>query len=87
MCNSSINLFSLLYCHRNCKMEALASQSSNFFVEKIPTQFSCEVRGNDKHDCCLCKLHSSEGNESFGTSTWKYRGSKSVPAGILHAVV
>ena len=35
----------------------------------------------------LCKVYSSRGAFCFGTSSRKYRRSKSAPAGVLHAVV
>ena len=38
-------------------------------------------------DSQLCKDYSSGGTFCFGTSSRKYRRSKSAPASVLHAVV
>ena len=62
------------------------SESSNF-VKKTPTLFSFEILGNEMRDSQLCKVYSSGGTFCFGTSSRKYRRSKSAPAGVLHAVV
>ena len=62
------------------------SESSNF-VKKMPTLFSFEILGNEMRDSQLCKVYSSGGTFCFGTSSRKYRRSKSAPAGVLHAVV
>ena len=62
------------------------SESSNF-VKKMPTLFSFEILGNEMRDSQLCKVYISGGTFCFGTSSRKYRRSKSAPAGVLHAVV
>ena len=46
-----------------------------------------EILENEMRDSQLCKVHSFGGTFCFGTSSWKYRRSKSAPAGMLHAVV
>ena len=45
--------------------------NASFFVK------SSEIK---MRDCQLCKVHSSKGNKSYGSSFWKYRRSKSAPA-------
>ena len=62
------------------------SESSNF-VKKTPTLFSFEILGNEMRHSQLCKVYSSGGTFCFGTSSRKYRRSKSALAGVLHAVV
>ena len=57
------------------------------FVEKMPTQFSFEVLGNQMRYFLLCKVYSSGGTLRFGTLSWKYPRSKLALAGVLHAVV
>ena len=69
------------------KFENYLSESSNFVVKRIQSQFSFEIFENEMRDSQLCKVYSSGGTFRCGTSSWKYRRSKSAPAGILHAVV
>ena len=45
-------------------------------VEKMPSQFSFEVLGNQMRDSLLCKVYSSGVTLRFATSSWKYRRSK-----------
>ena len=68
------------------KIVKYLSESSNF-VKKTPTLFSFEILGNEMRDSQLCKVYSSGGTFCFGTSSRKYRRSKSATAGVLHAVV
>ena len=62
------------------------SESSNF-VKKTPILFSFEILGNEMRDSQLCNDFSSGGTFCFGTSSRKYRRSKSARAGVLYAVV
>ena len=61
-------------------------ESSNF-VKKNANSIFFEILGNEMRDSQLCKEYSSGGTFCFGTSSRKYRRSKSAPASVLHAVV
>ena len=71
------------------KLTKYLSKSADF-VEKMPSQFSFEILGNEIRDCSLCKVRGNfvQGNFAFwDASPWKYQRSKSPSGAILHAVV